>query len=146
MPELPDIVVYIEALEHRTLGRPMEKIEIRNPFVLRTASPPIVAAHGRRVVELRRIGKRIVFGLDGGLFVVIHLMIAGRLRWRPPESKPAGGKLTQAAFHFPDGILFLTEAGTKHRASIHLVQGEDGLQPFARGGLEVMAATIDAFA
>ncbi len=146
MPELPDIVVYIEALERRILGRPIEKIDIRNPFVLRTASPPIVAAQGRCVADLRRIGKRIVLGLDGGLFVVIHLMIAGRLRWRAPGTKPVGGKLTQAAFHFPHGILFLTEAGTKHRASIHLVQGEDGLQPFERGGLEVLEATIDAFA
>jgi formamidopyrimidine-DNA glycosylase len=146
VPELPDIVVYIEALESRILGQPIEKIEIRNPFVLRTASPPIVAAQGRRVDELRRIGKRIVLVLDGGLFVVIHLMIAGRLRWRPLESKPVGGKLTQAAFHFPNGVLFLTEAGTKHRASIHLVQGEDCLQPFERGGLEVLDATLDAFA
>lgn len=146
MPELPDIVVYIEALERRILGRSIEKIDIRNPFVLRTASPPIVAAQGRCVADLRRIGKRIVLGFDGGLFVVIHLMIAGRLRWRAPGTKPVGGKLTQAAFHFPHGILFLTEAGTKHRASIHLIQGEDGLQPFKRGGLEVLEATTEAFA
>jgi formamidopyrimidine-DNA glycosylase len=146
MPELPDIVVYIEALESRVLGQPIEKIDIRNPFVLRTVSPPIVAAHGRRVVELRRIGKRIVLGLDGGLFIVMHLMIAGRLRWRPPGTKPVGGKLTQAAFHFPNGVLFLTEAGSKHRASIHLVQGDDGLEPFERGGLEVLEATVEPFA
>ncbi|MBI5867253.1 MAG: formamidopyrimidine-DNA glycosylase [candidate division Zixibacteria bacterium] len=145
MPELPDIVVYIEALKSRVLDQPIEKIDIRNPFVLRTFSPPVATVQGRRVVELRRLGKRIILGLDGDLFIVIHLMIAGRLRWRSPGTKPVGGKLTQAGFHFPMGVLFLTEAGSKHRASIHLVEGESNLQQFDRGGLEVLEATLAEF-
>ncbi len=146
MPELPDIVVYIERLKPRVIGQALEKIEIRNPFVLRTADPPIAAVHGKRVTELRRTGKRIVFGFEGDLFLVIHLMIAGRLRWRPPGTKPPGGKLSLAAFHFPSGVLFLTEAGTKRRASIHLVAGENALRAFDRGGLEVLDVTLDELA
>jgi formamidopyrimidine-DNA glycosylase len=145
LPELPDIVVYIEALEARIVGRPLEKIEIRNPFLLRTASPPVSSLHGRAVLDVRRIGKRVVLALEDDLFVVIHLMIAGRLRWRQPGAKPIGGKLTQAAFHFPNGILFLTEAGTKHRASVHLVEGGDALRQFDRGGMEVLDTTLEKF-
>jgi formamidopyrimidine-DNA glycosylase len=146
MPELPDITVYIECLESRVVGQLLERIEIRNPFILRTTEPPVDALAGRRVVGLRRMGKRIVIELDGELFCVIHLMIAGRLRWRPVGSKPPGGKQALAAFHFPDGIVFFTEAGTKRRASLHLVAGEDGLAAFERGGLEVLDATLEAFA
>jgi len=146
VPELPDIVVYIERLRSRVIGQPIEKIEIRNSFVLRTAVPPIASTQTRRVTELRRIGKRIVFGLEGNLFLVIHLMIAGRLRWRPLGTKPPGGKLSLAGLHFPSGILFLTEAGTKRRASLHLVNGEDALRAFDRGGLEVLETTHDSFA
>ncbi|MEW5701459.1 MAG: DNA-formamidopyrimidine glycosylase family protein [Candidatus Zixiibacteriota bacterium] len=146
MPELPDIVIYLEALRSRILGKPVERIDIRNPFVLRTVDPPIAAAQGTRVIELRRVGKRIVLGLDRGLFLVIHLMIAGRLHWRPPGGKPVGGKLTQAAFHFPNGALLLTEAGTKRRASIHVISGEHNLSAFARGGLEVQETTMVEFA
>lgn len=146
MPELPDIVVYIECLKPRILGQPIEKIEIRNPFVLRSTDPPIASALTRRITGLRRMGKRIVIEIDNGLFFVIHLMIAGRLRWLPPGTKPPGGKLSLAAIHFPDGILFLTEAGTKRRASIHLVAGADALRDFQRGGLEVFEATVAEFA
>lgn len=146
MPELPDIVVYIEALKSRALGQPIEKIEIRNPFVLRSADPPIASLHARRITGLRRIGKRIVFELEDGLYLVIHLMIAGRLRWGPKGSKPPGGKLTLAAVHFPSGILFLTEAGTKRRASIHAVAGENAMREFERGGLEIFEITVAEFA
>lgn len=146
MPELPDIVVYIEHLERRTVGQPLEKLEIRNPFVLRTAIPPIAAIHGKRVSGLRRIGKRIAFAFDDEFFLVIHLMIAGRLRWRPPGARALGGRLSLAAFHFPAGILFLTEAGTKRRASIHLVRGAESLSAFDRGGLEVLESTETEFA
>jgi formamidopyrimidine-DNA glycosylase len=145
VPELPDIVVYIERLKPRIVGQPLEKIEIRNPFVLRTAAPPIAAIHGKRVIAVRRIGKRIALVFEDSLFLVIHLMIAGRLRWRPPCTKPLGGKLSLSALHFPDGVLFLTEAGTKRRASIHLVAGESALAAFDRGGLEVHGATIEEF-
>jgi len=147
MPELPDITVYLERLGPRVLGKPVEGVEIRNVFVLRTADPPLDAVVGRRVIGLRRVGKRIALALEGELFVVIHLMIAGRLRWRPPGTKPPGGKLVLAAFHFPDGTLFLTEAGSKRRASLHVVAGgEEALRQFDRGGLEVLDATLDAFA
>lgn len=146
MPELPDIVVYLERLAPRVIGKPLERIEIRNPFLLRSVAPPVSAFTDKTVQELRRMGKRIVFGFDDALFIVIHLMIAGRLRWRPPGSKPPGGKLTQAAFHFSDGILFLTEAGSKRRASIHLVEGETALLDFDRGGLEVLDASLNEFA
>lgn len=146
MPELPDITVYIDCLKPRVAGQAIDRIVIRNPFVLRTVEPPISAVQGKRVDELRRMGKRIVFGIEGGLFLVIHLMIAGRLRWRPPDAKPLGGKLVQAALHFPRGVLYLTEAGTKRRASLHVVAGETALCDFDRGGLEVLDVTLDAFA
>jgi formamidopyrimidine-DNA glycosylase len=146
LPELPDITVYLERLAPRILGQPVERVEIRNVFVLRTADPPLDALIGRRVIDLRRIGKRIVLGLGSDLFLVIHLMIAGRLRWRPPGTKPPAGKLVLAALFFPDGTLFLTEAGSKRRASLHLVAGEEALGQFERGGLEVLEASLDAFA
>ena len=146
MPELPDIVVYLDCLAPRVLGQTVERIVIRNSFVLRTVNPPITAAEGKRVKELLRIGKRIVLGLENGPYLVIHLMIAGRLRWRPPGAKPPANKLVLAELHFPQGSLFLTEAGTKRRASLHLVAGHDALRAFDRGGLEVLDATIDAFA
>jgi formamidopyrimidine-DNA glycosylase len=145
VPELPDVLVYLDRLAAFTLGKPVERVEMLNPFVLRTVSPPIKALEGKRVTELRRMGKRLVMGLEDDLFLVIHLMIAGRLRWRS-LAKPMGGKLVLARFHFPDGILHLTEAGTKRRAMLHVVQGEDALAQFDRGGLEVMDADLPAFA
>jgi len=146
MPELPDIVVYLDRLAPRVLGQPIERLDIRNVFVLRTADPPIAAVHGRRVTALRRMGKRIVFELEGELFLVVHLMIAGRLRWRPLGKKGPAGKLVLAALEFPDGTLYLTEAGSKRRASLHLVAGEGELRQFDRGGLEVLDAPLEAFA
>ena len=145
MPELPDITVYIEALEARILGKAMTGVRIVNPFVLRSVEPPIKDLVGVSVTGFRRMGKRIVIEFEGDLFLVIHLMIAGRLRWRPP-----GGEIARPAplarFEFPDGVLVLTEAGKQRRASIHLVQGEQELIQFDRGGLEVMDASLDDFA
>jgi len=144
VPELPDITLYLEQLRPRVLGEPLNRLLIRSPFVLRSVDPPPAAAEGKRVVELRRMGKRIVFGLEDDLFIVVHLMIAGRLRWRPAGAG-AGGKLTLAVFEFPGGSLHLTEAGSKRRASIHLVTGEAGLSQFERGGLEVLETSLDEF-
>jgi formamidopyrimidine-DNA glycosylase len=144
VPELPDITLYLSQLTPRILHQPLIRLTIRSPFVLRSVDPPPSALEGRRVVGLTRMGKRIVFSLEGDLFVVIHLMIAGRLRWYPPGKK-AGGKLVLAVFEFPDGLLFLTEAGTKRRASIHLVAGKDALRQFERGGLEVLEADLASF-
>ena len=145
MPEFPDITVYIEALEARILGKAPTDVRIVNPFVLRTVDPPIDRLVGARVTGFRRMGKRIVIAFEGGLFLVIHLMIAGRLRWRPP-----GGKVTNPAplarFEFENGVLVLTEAGKQRRASIHLVADERDLVQFDRGGLEVMSASLDDFA
>jgi formamidopyrimidine-DNA glycosylase len=145
MPELPDITLYISQLTPRILQQPLQQIVLRSPFVLRSVSPPLAAVEGKPVVALRRMGKRIVFALEDDLFVVIHLMIAGRFRWRPPAAK-AGGKLVLATFEFPHGSLQLTEAGTKRRASIHLVAGEANLDQFQRGGLEVLESDLAAFA
>lgn len=145
MPELPDITVYIEALTSRILRRQLIALRILNPFVLRTVDPPVGEANGREVVELRRIGKRMVIGLDGDLFIVIHLMIAGRLRWLQP-GKPAPKKLGLAQLQFADGSLVLTEAGTTRRASLSLVQGADALLQIDRGGLDVFSIDADAFA
>lgn len=145
MPELPDITVYIEALEARIVGQTLERIRIPKPFLLRSVDPPLSAANGKRVVGVRRIGKRIVVELDDDLFLVIHLMIAGRLRWVPTGAK-VPGKIGLAAFDFSNGTLILTEAGTKRRASLWLARGEEGLQQFERGGLEVLDATRDEFA
>ena len=144
VPELPDITVYLQQLRPRILDQPLTRIVIRSPFVLRSVDPPLGSAEGKRVVDLRRIGKRIVFVLEGNLFVVIHLMIAGRFHWKALGAK-LGGKQTLASFEFPNGSLQLTEAGTKRRASIHLVAGEDRLTEFERGGLEVLSADLSAY-
>jgi formamidopyrimidine-DNA glycosylase len=144
MPELPDITVYIEALESRVVGQTLDRVRIPKPFLLRSVDPPISAALGKRVVGVRRMGKRIVLALEDDLFLVIHLMIAGRLRWVPAGGK-VPGKIGLAAFDFPNGTLILTEAGSKRRASLWLVRGEDSLDQFARGGLEVLDASVADF-
>jgi formamidopyrimidine-DNA glycosylase len=145
MPELPDVVVYIEALEQRVVGRTLERVRLLSPFILRTAVPPIASAEGKRVVALRRVGKRIVFELEGELFLVLHLMVAGRLRWLSPGTRPPG-RITLAVLEFADGSVAFTEAGTKRRASLHLVQGEAAVRAFDAGGLEVLPANLGAFA
>ena len=146
MPELPDITVYVEQLERRIVGRTLEKLEIAKPFVLRTFDPPVAEVVGTAVRGVRRIGKRIVLALDGERFIVIHLMIAGRLKWRAPAAKlPPKGSIL-ATFVFANGVLVLTEAGTTRRASMHLVRGEEALRQFDRGGLEVLSATLEEFA
>jgi len=145
VPELPDIVVYLEALERFVVGQPLQRVRLANPFILRSVTPPIDAIVGRTVVGVRRIGKRIVLDFGDELFLVIHLMIAGRLRWRPTGGKvPA--KLGIAYFDFPNGVLILTEAGTKRRASITMVEGQRALAQVDRGGLEVLDASREAFA
>ncbi len=144
MPELPDIVVYIEALEKRILGQRLERIRLVSPFLLRTVDPPLSSAEGKVVRELRRVGKRIAIGLDDDLWLVLHLMIAGRLHWRKrgtAVARPRG----LAAFDFPNGTLLWTEAGSQKRASLHVVAGEAGLQALDPGGLEVFNATLDRF-
>ena len=144
MPELPDIVVYIEALEKKILRRTLEQIRIASPFLLRTAAPPIQSVEGKEVRQLRRLGKRICIGLEGDLWLVLHLMIAGRLHWRKKETKvsPPRGL---AAIDFPNGTLLWTEAGSQKRASLHLVAGEDGLKQLDPGGLEVLDADLKTF-
>ncbi|MFI5244825.1 MAG: Fpg/Nei family DNA glycosylase [Gemmatimonadales bacterium] len=144
MPELPDITLYLDALERRVLGRTMWRVQLVSPFVLRSVDPPLSALGGKTVLGLRRIGKRIVFALDGGLFVVIHLMIAGRLKWHDKTPK-LSRRLALAAFEFDSGTLVLTEAGTKRRASLYVVRGESGLRDFDRGGLDVLEASRDEF-
>jgi formamidopyrimidine-DNA glycosylase len=144
MPELPDITVYIEALESRVVGQTLDRVRIPKPFLLRSVDPPISAAQGKRVVGVRRMGKRIVLALEDDLFLVVHLMIAGRLRWVPARGK-VPGKIGLAAFDFPNGTLILTEAGSKRRASLWLVRGEESLEQFARGGLEVLDASLADF-
>lgn len=144
MPELPDIVDYIRALEPRILGQTLEHIRINSPFLLRTVQPAIADVEGRTVREIRRVGKRIAIGMDGDLWVVLHLMIAGRLHWRPPKIKLAG-RQNLAAFEFPNGTLTLTEAGTKRRASLHILAGDEGLESIDPGGIDVLAAGLDAF-
>jgi formamidopyrimidine-DNA glycosylase len=144
VPELPDIVVYIEALEKRILGQTLQQIRIASPFLLRTADPPLRLAEGKNVRALRRIGKRIAIGLEDDLWLVLHLMIAGRLHWRARGVKVARPR-GLAAFDFPNGSLLLTEAGSKKRASLHVVRGEAGLESLDPGGLEVLDATLDAF-
>ena len=144
MPELPDITLYLAQLTPRIMGQPLNRINIRSPFVLRSVEPPLSTAEGKRVVGLRRLGKRIVLELQDQLFLVIHLMIAGRFRWQPPGAK-AGGKLVLATFEFPNGSLQLTEAGSKRRASLHVVSGEERLREFERGGLEVLESDLTAF-
>ena len=152
MPELPDVAVYVSCLQARLLGHPLEAIRIASPFVLRSVRPPVTAAHGRRVAAVRRLGKRIVLALEGELFLVIHLMIAGRLHWRDRtslERNEPGAKIPSrvglAAFDFPVGTLLLTEAGTKRRASLRLVEGEAALATLNPGGLEVLEADLPSF-
>ncbi len=144
MPELPDITIYIEALERRVLGEKLQRVRVASPFLLRTAVPPLASINDKTVVALRRIGKRIAFGFADELWLVLHLMVAGRLHWREAGEKFAGKK-NVAAFDFADGCLVVTEAGTKKRASLHLIQGEAGLRAIDRGGLEVMGSSLDAF-
>jgi formamidopyrimidine-DNA glycosylase len=145
VPELPDIVVYIEALERRVLHQPLERVRIVSPFLLRTAQPPVRAVEGKSVEELRRIGKRIALGVQDDLWLVLHLMIAGRLHWREAGVK-LGSKRALAALDFPYGSLLLTEAGTQRRASLHVIQGEEGLHALDPGGLEVLDSDLSAFA
>ncbi|HEV8320367.1 MAG TPA: DNA-formamidopyrimidine glycosylase family protein [Myxococcota bacterium] len=145
MPELPDLTVYLEHLERRVAGRPLLAVRLQSPFVLRTFDPPLREAHGKRVLGLRRLGKRIVLCLEEDLFLVVHLMIAGRFRWRDEPAAKIPGKLGLAAFDFPAGTLLLTEASTKKRAALHLVRGEEGLRAHDRGGLEPLAADLPAF-
>jgi formamidopyrimidine-DNA glycosylase len=144
MPELPDVTLYIEALDGRIRDRPLERVRLVSPFLLRTVDPPLAAAHGRHVRRLRRLGKRIALGLGGDLWLVLHLMINGRLHWKEPNSKLAG-RHALAAFDFPHGSLTLTEFGPKKRASLHLVQGEDALAAHDPGGLEPLAIDLAAF-
>jgi formamidopyrimidine-DNA glycosylase len=144
VPELPDVTVYLEALAPRIAGTTLERVRLASPFVLRSVDPPITYACGTTVTGLRRIGKRIVVALSGELFLVVHLMIAGRLRWKERGAK-VPGKLGLAAFDFSRGTLVLTEASTRKRASIHLVRGEAALAAFDPGGLEVLDASLDAF-
>lgn len=144
MPELPDISAYLTALEPRVVGKTLTGIRIASPLLLRTARPPISAIEGRIVRNLRRIGKRIVFVFDDELFLVLHLMIAGRLHWRDAGAK-LGGRNNLAAFDFADGALVLTEAGTKRRASLHVVQGEDALSGLDPGGADVLALSLEDF-
>ncbi len=144
MPELPDIAAYISALEPRLVGQPIERVRLASAFLLRTAQPPITDVDGRVVRALRRIGKRIAIGVEGDLWLVLHLMIAGRLHWRPPGAR-LSGRQSLVAFDFPNGSLVLTEAGTKRRASLHLVSGEEGLRSVDPGGIDVLASDFTAF-
>lgn len=145
MPELPDVTVYVEALEERILGRRLEKVSVRGPFLLRSAAPPVTVVEGRSVTEVRRVGKRVCIGVEGELWLAIHLMIAGRLHWKAEQPK-ASDRRVLAAFTFDAGVLTLTEAGTQHRASLHVVEGEEGLRALDAGGIEVMTAGLDEFA
>ena len=155
MPEFPDIVIYLEALEQRILNQPLGRVQIASPFLLRTATPPLTVAEGKKVVALRRLGKRICIGLEDELWLVLHLMIAGRLHWKAnadgAKSRASKKGLNRApknqlaVFSFPSGTLSLTEAGTQRRASLHLVQGENELQRFDAGGLEVFETDLQSF-
>ena len=145
MPELPDITVYVERLQARLRGDTLQRLRVLNPFVLRTAVPPITQAEGRRFLGVERLGKRVVIALEGDLFLVIHLMVAGRLRWLATGAKPPG-KITLASFEFAAGTLLFTEAGTTRRASLHLLAGRAALQAMDPGGIEVLTATLPAFA
>ena len=144
MPELPDIAAYLTALEPRIIGQSLQNIRLGSPFLLRTVDPPLQTAVGRTVKKLRRVGKRIAIGLDGDLWLVLHLMIAGRLHWRPADAK-LGGRQNLAAFDFPEGALVLTEAGSKRRASLHLIQGEANLSSLDAGGIDVFSSDLDSF-
>jgi formamidopyrimidine-DNA glycosylase len=144
VPELPDVTLYVEHLDRRVTGTPLERVRILGPNLLRTAEPPLEAVEGRRVARVRRMGKRIVLSLEGGLHLVVHLMIAGRLHWKPAGATP-GGRSAQAAFDFADGTLTLTEFATRQRASLHLVRGEEGLAALDPGGLEPLESDLAAF-
>lgn len=144
MPELPDITAYIAALEPRILGQTLEHVRLASPFLLRTVDPPLTSVEGKIIRELRRIGKRIAIGVEGDLWLVLHLMIAGRLHWRPPQARLAG-RNALLALDFPKGTLVLTEAGSKRRASLHVVRGEDGLQALDPGGIEIFSTDLDGF-
>ncbi len=144
MPELPDIAAYLSALRPRVMGQPLEQVRVAGAFLLRTVQPPLSSAEGRTVRELRRVGKRIAICLEGDLWLVLHLMIAGRLHWRQPGVRLAG-RNTLAAFDFPHGSLVLTEAGSKRRASLHVLSGEAGLQGIDPGGVDVFACDLEAF-
>lgn len=144
MPELPDITAYLKALEKRIIGQPLEHVRLGSPFLLRTVEPPLSSTEGRVVKSLRRIGKRIAIGLEGDLWLVLHLMIAGRLHWRKRDAK-LGGRQNLAAFDFPEGSLVLTEAGSKRRASLHLIRGEENLGSLDAGGIDVFTVDLDSF-
>ena len=144
MPELPDVTVYVEALRRLLLGEPLESVRLASPFVLRSVDPPIQELQGKTIQAVRRLGKRIVFGFEADLYLIVHLMIAGRFRWRRRDQK-IPRKLGLAAFDFPRGTLLLTEAGTKKRASIHVVRGDDNLLQHDPGGVEVVGCTVDVF-
>jgi formamidopyrimidine-DNA glycosylase len=144
MPELPDIAAYLTALEPRIVGQPIKQVRLLSPFVLRTAQPPVASVDGQVVRQLLRIGKRIAIGVEGDLWLVLHLMIAGRLHWRPPGAKLAG-RQSLAAFDFPNGSVVLTEAGTMHRASLHVFAGQEGLRSIDPGGIEVFASDLQSF-
>jgi len=144
MPELPDIAAYISALEPRIVGQPIVRVRLASPFLLRTVQPPIARVEGRAVRELRRIGKRIAIGVEGDLWLVLHLMIAGRLHWRTRDAK-LSGRQNLAAFDFPNGSLVLTEAGSKRRASLHVLSGEEGLRSVDPGGIEIFASDLNSF-
>src|ERR1700675_723119 len=144
MPELPDIAAYISALESRIVGQPLEGIRLNSAFLLRTAQPPLASVEGRTVRELRRIGKRIAIGLENDLWLALHLMIAGRLHWQAPAAK-LSGRRSLAALDFPSGSLVLTEAGTKHRASLHVLQGEESLRSIDAGGIDIFSCNLDSF-
>lgn len=144
MPELPDIAAYINALAARIVAQPIQQVRLASPFLLRTVRPPIKDIEGRVVRELRRIGKRIAIGVEGDLWLVLHLMIAGRLHWRKTGAK-LGGRQSLAAFDFPNGSLVLTEAGTKHRASLYILAGEEGLRSVDPGGIDIFTSGLDSF-
>jgi formamidopyrimidine-DNA glycosylase len=144
MPELPDIAAYISALEPRIVGQPIKRVRLASPFLLRTVEPPIVDVEERIVRQWRRIGKRIAIGVEGDLWLVLHLMIAGRLHWRTPGAK-LSGRQSLAAFDFPNGSLVLTEAGTKRRASLHVVTSEEGLRSVDPGGIDIFASDLASF-
>jgi formamidopyrimidine-DNA glycosylase len=144
MPELPDIAAYITALEARILGQPLERVRLASVFLLRTVDPPLSSVEGRAVRAVRRIGKRIAIGVEGDLWLVLHLMIAGRLHWRPPQAKLAG-RQALAGFDFSDGTLVLTEAGSKRRASLHVLRGEEALHAIDPGGVEIFSTDLEGF-
>src|SRR6201993_101497 len=142
MPELPDVAAYITALEPRIVHQPLQHVRLASPFLLRTVEPPLASVEGQVVRELRRLGKRILLGLQNDIWLALHLMIAGRLHWRAPEAKLAG-RQSLAAFDFPDGSLVLTEAGSKRRASLHVLRGEEGLREVDAGRIEGLSRSLD---